>query len=618
MVGAVFQDFSFPALPQEVQLGSENPFNTNSASIIGCGISALDAEISECLLELQHDRRSRLPKSWMSYGPEATRPGPSWTALEDANKVTTPTLASADDKIPALQDIHGVGTLPQSSSPIQSPSLGKSSPSTATSGSEQSTSFEDSTDDEYSIERSTEEALSQLSRHTPVILRLALQRFAQWRNGGHRLAGSGNNRSRGASPPSNSTGDEAGRLKRSKQQATRRKRIEDGEGTGSGADDDEEDRSRGNKKARLDTTEEDKTPLFACPFYKHDIGKHHKCLSFTLRRIKDVKQHLLRRHLQPPFCITCGEVFESQEAQEAHLLARSCTRPEDFSRPEGITTDQRNKLTTRVSKTLSADQQWFSVWRIIWPDAEPPVSPYVSTAFVEVIDEVRKFWSSHGREIIAEQLNTADTPYGLPAEERLLASLFLNCGQRIMQMFTDRLGARAKGPSISGREGNLPADADRASSTGAVGSQTSMPGLTSEEGSDPLQEPPEHPAQNIHHDLIHAPQGLDCAQWSADMAPHTRGLVPIDADSQEFSTSFPELHSLYPEVYTNGAGEEIPFINMDVENSVEFDKAMLAFDDMLGEALSSHDPQPKGSSHTNRHEVLGGHTQQLDSWPWSS
>lgn len=51
-------------------------------------------------------------------------------------------------------------------------------------------------------------------------------------------------------------------------------------------------------------------PTLACPFYKRNQVRHSNCLHFRLKRIKDVKQHLLRKHKQPYYCPICGLEFE--------------------------------------------------------------------------------------------------------------------------------------------------------------------------------------------------------------------------------------------------------------------------------------------------------------------
>ncbi len=72
-------------------------------------------------------------------------------------------------------------------------------------------------------------------------------------------------------------------------------------------------------------------PLLACPFYKWDAHKYHDCLRYGLRRIKDVKQHVYRRHTKPDlYCAVCYQVFSSADARDAHVRGMDCSQRLDI------------------------------------------------------------------------------------------------------------------------------------------------------------------------------------------------------------------------------------------------------------------------------------------------
>lgn len=58
----------------------------------------------------------------------------------------------------------------------------------------------------------------------------------------------------------------------------------------------------------------------ACPFQKRDPLKHQKCLAMSLQRIKDVKQHIFRCHMNPDYYrASCYEVFDTVDDRDNHI-----------------------------------------------------------------------------------------------------------------------------------------------------------------------------------------------------------------------------------------------------------------------------------------------------------
>ncbi|KAH8655327.1 hypothetical protein BX600DRAFT_525273 [Xylariales sp. PMI_506] len=223
------------------------------------------------------------------------------------------------------------------------------------------------------------------------------------------------------------------------------------------------------KRTRL--SDEDSTTLFlACPFYKKDRLKHKICLrDFRLNRIKDVKQHLCRKHMQPQYCPLCGEEFETQADQRAHIRALSCSR-RDFAEPEGITEDHKSKFASRVDRKMTMEQQWYSVWDIIFPMAAHPASVYVQGPEMETLLEFSHFLEEEGRVLVANhlgarnnqrsvsspttymdefmQIMAAESPIGddnilggvdAGNEERDLAALFATVVREATTIFIERL-----------------------------------------------------------------------------------------------------------------------------------------------------------------------------------
>ncbi|KAH7031513.1 uncharacterized protein B0I36DRAFT_363195 [Microdochium trichocladiopsis] len=452
-----------------------------------------------------------------------------------------------------------------------------------------STSAEDSAEEEFwaIYDPGCLQDFPEYPRQAAAILRSALHRFAPWSCQSHQKEPSNSETANGSQAgSSNSVQNSDAPKSRGSQKGVRRKRSA-GESRDSG-DEDDHNEDRGSKRAKGENPG-DEGPCFACPFYKFDFAAHHKCLNLTLRRVRDVKQHLVRRHQQPLFCITCGQTFETQHQQESHLLQRSCTRPDTFVRPPGITRDHREKFASRVSKMLSGTEQWFSVWDIIFPGASRPQSPYVSAAVEEVVDMVRRFWEENGRSIIADQLATADMPYNFPAEERLLSTL---------------------------------ASHDQASTTGAIRSQTSLPDLTSERGSntvDQIEEPPEQIfGFDQHLSLLQHNEeaARDCGLWSAEASNSLPG-AGSQSDTLSASVLAPASHMPFPSTTRAAAARAEPdFIDVAshedalqlniaaLESSAEYDMAMSAFDTLFDDTVERQSSYGKNTTSQTAHGAV--------------
>lgn len=119
-------------------------------------------------------------------------------------------------------------------------------------------------------------------------------------------------------------------------------------------------------------TEPTETPSLACPYLLHNPKKYRNCRTMTLKRIRDVKQHVRRDH---------------QKAED----------------PEGVTAEQREILGQKPDRKLYKDMeaQWYLVWDIIFPHRkeERPSSPYLQDDITLLAASIQKngkeFMMSH-------------------------------------------------------------------------------------------------------------------------------------------------------------------------------------------------------------------------------
>ncbi|KAK1674213.1 hypothetical protein BDP55DRAFT_190563 [Colletotrichum godetiae] len=98
---------------------------------------------------------------------------------------------------------------------------------------------------------------------------------------------------------------------------------------------------------------------FACPFYRNNAARHTACLGLKMLRIRDVKQHLQRRHSEPLYyCTTCYKRFttvseKSQHMQDQSIIPCFPTDGEfDFVPPHA-----KDLLKSKVSRKDKAEEQ---------------------------------------------------------------------------------------------------------------------------------------------------------------------------------------------------------------------------------------------------------------------
>lgn len=160
---------------------------------------------------------------------------------------------------------------------------------------------------------------------------------------------------------------------------------------------------RAKQKAKTDADKQEKTRIqYACPFQKLDPVKHHECLKYALHRIKDVKQHVYRRHKQPDYyCARCFAVFSTAEVRDAHARSNDCENKK-ASPFEGITDVEKCKLNKSPSRGLDAQEQWFTMWEIIFPGYKKPNSVFVGSYMEEMVPVLRSLWTRNNSSILAK------------------------------------------------------------------------------------------------------------------------------------------------------------------------------------------------------------------------
>jgi hypothetical protein len=99
-------------------------------------------------------------------------------------------------------------------------------------------------------------------------------------------------------------------------------------------------------------------------------------------------------------------VFENEEDRDVHTRARSCEE-HPVAHWEGVSEAQRRQLQKKVPAKMSEQEQWFTIWDIIFPGFPRPQSPYIDSELSEELSAFRDFATGQGPGVLLDHLRTA-------------------------------------------------------------------------------------------------------------------------------------------------------------------------------------------------------------------
>jgi hypothetical protein len=163
----------------------------------------------------------------------------------------------------------------------------------------------------------------------------------------------------------------------------------------------------------------------ACPYLKFDPIKHRSCCAKQLSRIRDVKQHLSRRHTPERYCQRCLETnFPDEQSLDRHINLNTCPL-KDRALLEGLSHQQQRQLSRKSNPNLSEEDQWFAIWEItfpktLFPGLRRPISAYMDTGLSMDMRLFREYCSNHGPSTLTEQIESDPAWSGseITAEQR--------------------------------------------------------------------------------------------------------------------------------------------------------------------------------------------------------
>ncbi|KAK1758812.1 hypothetical protein QBC47DRAFT_370571 [Echria macrotheca] len=154
----------------------------------------------------------------------------------------------------------------------------------------------------------------------------------------------------------------------------------------------------------------DAAPSLGCPFYLSDPSRHRTCLRFDLRSIHTAKKHVRLRHQRPPYCFICGCTFPTYAELNKHMDTRTCPRTKVPPTAEGVSQHQMEQLCRRSDRSLPESDQHRAIWKIIFPDTEPPATglwlDHHQDGHVRAAQELRAYWVRNGAELVRKFLGS--------------------------------------------------------------------------------------------------------------------------------------------------------------------------------------------------------------------
>ncbi|KAH8883796.1 hypothetical protein GQ53DRAFT_830256 [Thozetella sp. PMI_491] len=146
---------------------------------------------------------------------------------------------------------------------------------------------------------------------------------------------------------------------------------------------------------------------FACPYLKGDPIKYgHRCAKYQLSRIRDVKQHLTRRHTPERYCQRCLETdFPDDDSLKSHVDSGACLRRSP-SLLDGISYQKHRRLSKKSTSSIGEEEQWYTIWDILYPGHSKPESPYMDMALSAEIRLFREYSLNSGPTLLREKIES--------------------------------------------------------------------------------------------------------------------------------------------------------------------------------------------------------------------
>ncbi|CAF3518380.1 unnamed protein product [Fusarium graminearum] len=180
---------------------------------------------------------------------------------------------------------------------------------------------------------------------------------------------------------------------------------------------------------------------YACPFEAVYPRRYRQCsLQHSLFTMDDVMGHLKRYHVDPLYCPMCSEIFETLIHRDRHIIKRSC-EVQELQVPKEIKAHEEDSLERIMKMNISDEERWNRIFNTIFPNANPPMSPYLDCGRRLAISVARDYFMMDGRRCVSELLQAqgldTDVEGGQHAQAALCQLALEDLLSDIMERYKD-------------------------------------------------------------------------------------------------------------------------------------------------------------------------------------
>lgn len=152
--------------------------------------------------------------------------------------------------------------------------------------------------------------------------------------------------------------------------------------------------------------EKRRAQIFACPYLRYDPVRHKSCLNLRLKRIRDVKQHLQRRHCPQFECLRCYQTFTTRTRVHEHVRLQLCELREPPTGSQNYVSHKAQGILKRpASRKDSPEEQWCKIWETLFPDRPIPNNACLGSVVDEGLGMIRQFWVRQGSSLVSKHLD---------------------------------------------------------------------------------------------------------------------------------------------------------------------------------------------------------------------
>jgi hypothetical protein len=132
---------------------------------------------------------------------------------------------------------------------------------------------------------------------------------------------------------------------------------------------------------------QDRSIRWACPFYlasPSNFKSAKACAGPGFPEISRLKEHIYRCHSRNT-CQRCHTSFDDEAKLNSHILQpEACSLTQEVTPDpvtEGIDRAALGLLRSRKGMPQDETAKWYQIWKIIFPDRQPPGSPCQFSSF---------------------------------------------------------------------------------------------------------------------------------------------------------------------------------------------------------------------------------------------